>query len=544
MEWIKLNKLLKFFSKDKSLSIRYLVIFLTLIYIPLALYMNFIHTRTIAAVEKEKVEDIEQILRQTSQSVNFALHNIEKGVSEIADHNGIQVGVQNFADFSPLYKSRIKEFTKEQFTILKNNIPYIEGFACINSQGHVVSSYDDLVINGEKFLESNSFKKLLLSKNDFLWQYGTPDYIYLKSSDEKLLFLICKIADLDESQDVGYGFVTINPDSFKALYQDTYIGKTGGIVIYDGDNNPVLSARNDNVPQMVLKRLVNKQNFYEMNDVDIAGERYFLGIARLYPIDWYLVATAPKNELTKTVKKNLNNNFTPIIFMGLATALVVVIETLILSKVVTEKEMASYRLVLSEKMNEKLRMYKHDFTNHLQIIWGLMELKHYDKALNYLIKASNEGITIKEKYEIGIPEIESTIFSILSKAREKNIEVELDCITLQSDLPVRIYDLTKILSNLLKNAIYALDKAEAEEKKLTIKIYEKLGDYVFEVINNEPLISQELREKIFQKGFTTKGKDGSGLGLHIVKKLVQKNRGSIELHVDEEGNHFIVRFPY
>lgn len=544
MEWITLNRLLKFFSKDKTLSIRYLVIFLTLIYIPMALHVNFIYIRTIDAVEKEKIYDIEQILRQTSKSVNLALHNIEKGVSEITNHNGIQVGVQNFEDFTPLYKNRISEFTKEQFSILKNNIPYIEGFACINRQGHIISSYDDIVLNGEKFFESNSFKKLLLSKNDFLWQYGIPDYIYLKSSDEKLLFLIYRIVNLDDSEDVGYCFVTINPDSFKALYHDTYIGNTGGVVICDGDNNPVLNTRNYNVPKTVLDHLVKEQNFYRMNDIDISGKRHFLGIARLYPIDWYLVATVPKNELTKTVKKNLKNNFTPTILISLATALVIVIETFILSKVVTEKEMASYRLVLSEKMNEKLRMYKHDFTNHLQIIWGLMELKHYDKALNYLIKASNEGITIKEKYEIGIPEIESTIFSILSKARERNIEVELDCITLQSDLPVKIYDLTKILSNLLKNAIYALDKAEADEKKLMIKIYDELGEYVFEVINNVPIITENMKEKIFEKGFTTKGKDGSGLGLHIVKKLVQKNKGSIELYVDEEGNHFIVRFPY
>lgn len=539
-----MNRLLKFFSKNKAVSIRYLSILLILIYIPMALYVNFVYIRTIDAVEKEKIEDVEQILRQTSKSVNFALHNIEKGVSKITKHNGIRVSVQNFETLTPFYKSRISQFTKEQFNILKNNIPYIEGFVCINNKGHIISSNHDIVINGEKFFESNSFKELVSKENDFLWQYDVPDYIYFKSRDEKFLFLVYKIFDLENSQNVGYCFVTIDSHSFKDLYNDTYIGNTGGVVICDGDNNPVLSTKNYNVPKPILNHLVKEQNFYKMNEVDISENRHFVGIAKLYPINWYLVATVPKDELTKTVKKNFKNNFTPIILISLVTALVIVIETLILSKVVTEKEMANYRLVLSEKMNEKLRVYKHDFTNHLQIIWGLMELQHYDKALSYLIKASNEGVTIKEKYEIGIPEIESTIFSILSKARERNIEVVLDCIKLQSDLPVKIYDLTKILSNLLKNAIYALDKAESEEKKLIIKIYEDLGEYVFEVVNNVPLIPKNMKGKIFEKGFTTKGKDGSGLGLHIVKKLVEKNKGNMELCVDEEGNHFIVRFPY
>ncbi|SHK04494.1 Histidine kinase-, DNA gyrase B-, and HSP90-like ATPase [Paramaledivibacter caminithermalis DSM 15212] len=539
-----MKRLLKFFIKDRTLAIRYLFIFLILIYIPMVLYMKFVYIRTIDAVEKEKIDDVEQILRQTSQSVNFALYNIEKGVYEITEHNGIQVGVKNFNDFEPFYKNRISEFIREQFRILKNNTSYIEGFACISTQGDIIASDNDIVINIDKFFESNSFKKLSIGEDDFLWQYGIYEYIYLKSSDEKLLFLIYRIVNLDDSEDVGYCFVTINPDSFKSLYKDTYIGNTGGVVICDGDNNPVLNTKNYNIPQTVLDNLVKDNKFNKMNNVDISGQQYFLGISRLYPIDWYLVATVPRDELTKTVKKNLRRNFMPIILISLATALVIVVETFILSKVVTEKEMAGYRLVVSEKMNEKLRMYKHDFTNHLQIIWGLMELKHYDKALEYLIKVSNEGITIKEKYEIGIPEIESTIFPILSKARERNIEVTLDCMTLQSEIPVKIYDLTKILSNLLKNAIYALDKSESDEKKLIIKIYDELGEYVFEIINNVPIISENMRGKIFEKGFTTKGREGNGLGLYIVKKLVKKNKGSIELHVDKEGNHFIVRFPH
>lgn len=538
-----MNRLLKFFNKNKALSIRLLFVFLILVYIPMALYVHFVHVRTVDAVEKEKIEDIQQILRQTSQSLNFALNNIEKGVFEIVDHNGVQVGVQNFTGFTEFYKNRISGFTKHQIEILKTNIPYIGKFAFIDKNGNVISADEDIVVNTSKFYESNSFKKLLFSNSNFLWQYGSTEYISLEPHNEDTLVLIYRIRNLKGIEDVGYCFVTISADNFKALYQDTNIGNTGGVVILDGNNTPVLNERNYGIPDKAMDYIFEEKSFYKINNIDISGKEYYIGVAPLFPIDWFLVATVPRSELTKTVKENFRSNFTPIIFIGLATSLVIVIETFILSKVVTEKEMASYRLVLSEKMNEKLRMYKHDFTNHLQIIWGLMELGHHDKALDYLIKASNEGIVIKEKYEIGIPEIESTIFSILSKAREKNIEVEMDCARLQSDLPVRIYDLTKILSNLLKNAIYALDKAEADEKKLKIKIREELGVYVFEIINNVPIITEDMKEKIFEKGFTTKGNEGSGLGLHIVRKLAQKNKGSIELEVDEEGNHFIVRFP-
>jgi len=539
-----LNRLLRLLNRDKILNIRFLIVFLILIYIPMALYINFVYTKTVDTVEKEKIDDIEQILRQTSQSVNFALNNIEKGVFEIANHNGIQVGVQNFHGFVEPHRSNFSEFTRRQFAILKSNIPYIDGFVCITKNGQIVSEDKKTVIDSQKFFKSDSYRRLISSNNSILWNYGAYDYIHSKPEEQKLLFLVYEITNLDSSEDVGYFFVTIKTDSFRALYEDTFIGDTGGVVICDENNTPVLSVIDYNIPKDVVDSTIKNQNFYKMNNTIISETPYLLGVVPLFPVDWFLVAIVPRDELTKTVKANLKNNFIPMILVGLATSLLMIIESLIISKVITEKEMANYRLVISEKMNEKLRMYKHDFTNHLQIIWGLMELKHYDKALSYLIKASNEGVTIKEKYEIGIPEIESTIFPVLSKAREKNIEVEMDCMRLEPNLPVNMYDLIKILANLLKNAMYALEKADAEDKKLKIKIYEELGDYVFEIINNVPVIPEDIRDRIFTKGFTTKGKDGSGLGLHIVKRLTEKNKGTIELRVDEEGNHFIVRFPY
>lgn len=562
MEWIKLNRLLRIFSKDKVKSTWLLIIFLILIYAPMTFYVKFVHNRTIAAVEKEKIDDIEQILRQSSQSVNLVLNNIEEGVFKITrNHHGISILLGGFKYFSEDFKSNFMEFIEERFEALERTMPYIDGFACISRDGEVVALDENIVLDGEKFLKSDFYNKLLSSDQQTLWHYGHLDFVGFKERDEKMLFLVYKVPyiekikaapqlrDIDEIQNMdgtdnlGYFFIAISSESFKTLYKDTNIGNTGGLGIYDVDKNPVLSTVNYHVPQSILNSLVQKENFYKMNKVVISKEKYFLGVAPLSPIDWFFVAVVPKDELTTTVKRNLKSNYTPIILVSIAAALLIIIETLILSKVISEKEIANYRLVVSEKMNEKLRIYKHDFTNHLQIIWGLLELKHYDKALNYLLKASNEGRTIKEKYEVGIPEIESTIFSVLSRAREQNIEVQIDCITLKSDFPVKIYDLTKILSNLLKNAMYGLERVESNNKKLKIRIYEELGEYIFEVINNLPLIHEDMKEKIFEKGFTTKGKEGSGLGLYIVKKLTEKNRGSIELNVDEEGNHFIVRFP-
>nr|WP_286673041.1 Spo0B domain-containing protein [Anaeromonas frigoriresistens] len=195
-----------------------------------------------------------------------------------------------------------------------------------------------------------------------------------------------------------------------------------------------------------------------------------------------------------------------------------------------------------EDMNSKLRMYKHDFFNHLQIIQGLLELKQPERAKKYLTDVVKEGRTITSRYEIGIPEIEATIYSAINKAKNSGIDVEINSTELSEEIGVNLYDLSKILTNLLKNAIQALETSEEDHKLLKINIYEDLGEYVFSIYNNTPIISEEIRENIFNKGFSTKGKKDRGLGLYIVKKLIEKNGGNIELDIDE-GNYFIVRFP-
>nr|HOO90694.1 ATP-binding protein [Syntrophales bacterium] len=58
-------------------------------------------------------------------------------------------------------------------------------------------------------------------------------------------------------------------------------------------------------------------------------------------------------------------------------------------------------------------------------------------------------------------------------------------------------------------------------------------------------MSEEVKNKIFSAFFSTKGGRGTGLGLLVVQKLVQEQKGSIEI-VSElgKGSTFIVRLPY
>jgi signal transduction histidine kinase len=66
---------------------------------------------------------------------------------------------------------------------------------------------------------------------------------------------------------------------------------------------------------------------------------------------------------------------------------------------------------------------------------------------------------------------------------------------------------------------------------------------VVEVVDDGPGVPAQLNDRIFDPFFTTKPK-GSGLGLSIVRKIVDAHDGRIDLHsVPGEGTRFRVTLP-
>jgi len=66
----------------------------------------------------------------------------------------------------------------------------------------------------------------------------------------------------------------------------------------------------------------------------------------------------------------------------------------------------------------------------------------------------------------------------------------------------------------------------------------------FEVSDNGSGMSKEVRSKLFSSFFSTKGPQGTGLGLLVTSKLVEEHNGSIEVESElDEGTCFRVRLP-
>ena len=59
-------------------------------------------------------------------------------------------------------------------------------------------------------------------------------------------------------------------------------------------------------------------------------------------------------------------------------------------KLINRNELLKESIENLSELNDKLRMDRHDYLNHLQIVYGLMELEEYDEMNAYLRKVYKE----------------------------------------------------------------------------------------------------------------------------------------------------------
>lgn len=103
--------------------------------------------------------------------------------------------------------------------------------------------------------------------------------------------------------------------------------------------------------------------------------------------------------------------------------------------------------------------------------------------------------------------------------------------------------LIRVITNLVKNSIQAIEKQPPKIPRIAVSIFSENNDCVITVTDNGPGIPEENKTKVFEPKFTTKS-SGMGLGLGMVKNIVEAYQGNISLEsqINKETT-FTVRIP-
>jgi adenylate cyclase len=144
-----------------------------------------------------------------------------------------------------------------------------------------------------------------------------------------------------------------------------------------------------------------------------------------------------------------------------------------------------------------------------------------------------------EKLKVNIVDGIETILTLYQNQLKQGVEVVRN----YQDLPAILCyadELNQVWTNLVHNALQAMDNRGT----LTIDAYQQNGSIQVTIADNGKGIPPEVLPKIFQPFFTTKPPgEGSGLGLDIVRKIVEKHEGKISVQSVPGKTEFTVSIP-
>ncbi|SHE59857.1 hypothetical protein SAMN02745218_00564 [Desulfofundulus australicus DSM 11792] len=193
-----------------------------------------------------------------------------------------------------------------------------------------------------------------------------------------------------------------------------------------------------------------------------------------------------------------------------------------------------------EEMIRNIRAQRHDFISHLQAVYGMLQMGKLESAREYLAEVTGDIRILTQTLKLKSPEVAALVQQKAALAAGRNISFGLVIESDLAKLAVRPHNLNRILGNLLDNAMDAVMFLATKDRYVRLEIRENEQCYILSVGNSGPGIREDLMEKIFEPGFSTKG-ENRGLGLAIVREIVQQHGGKIK--VSSPPTIFTVTLP-
>ena len=228
----------------------------------------------------------------------------------------------------------------------------------------------------------------------------------------------------------------------------------------------------------------------------------------------------------------------------LITDIVILSQQQIISK--QQHDLANYNVYqpMMDDLIEDVTGRQHDFDN---ILTGIRMLPYthtdYSSLKEALISSSDEVISeyrTTELLKINMFVIAGFIYSKQKQAEKahKKLNIVVHSYLLESRMPE--YELVRVLGILIDNALEAI----SEHDSMTLHLDSRDGRIIITTLNKGPLLTPEIRAKLFTAGYTTKTCDRQkhGLGLYNLRHLVFKYNGKIYLENDYLLDDTLVRF--
>lgn len=182
-----------------------------------------------------------------------------------------------------------------------------------------------------------------------------------------------------------------------------------------------------------------------------------------------------------------------------------------------------------ETVYRRMRGWRHDYHNHIQVLKAHMELKDYGEAERYLDMLNDDLAGVDTVVKTGNVMVDAILNSKLTIIREKGISVNATALVPQ-DVPFSGIDLSVLIGNLLDNALEACLQMKDTDDRF-IRIYIDIVKKQLYISVTNSMSGRAKRSGLHY--FTTKS-GVHGFGLLRIDRIVSKYGGFINRQ-DEEG---------
>ncbi|RDE18778.1 sensor histidine kinase [Motiliproteus coralliicola] len=220
-----------------------------------------------------------------------------------------------------------------------------------------------------------------------------------------------------------------------------------------------------------------------------------------------------------------------------------------------ELDLVSRKLTRIQQYADTLRSQSHEYSNKLHTIAGLIQIGADDEALALIGQETRSHQELIRLLLAAVPDpiLSGCLLGKYNRAREMGLKLLIDPDSHMAELPDRLprEQLVSIIGNLIDNALEATLAHTGTNGEVRLSMTDLGDDLIFEIEDQGAGVPDDQQERIFEKGVTSKSAQGHGLGLHLVKGLLQRLGGTITLEPGDpaeenpasRGSRFTVYIP-
>lgn len=214
----------------------------------------------------------------------------------------------------------------------------------------------------------------------------------------------------------------------------------------------------------------------------------------------------------------------------------------------TDLEQLTRELEAVRGTADVLRAQRHEFTNRLHALSGLLQTGHHQEAVDYLqalFTGSVAGLgpaaaAVRDSYLI------SLLSAKKAAAAEKDVALELGETSWVDGGVCRPVEVTTVLGNLVDNACEAARTGGRRPARVEVDLLSEGAALHISVLDTGDGVPEEAREDVFVEGASTKEGEGRGLGLALARQAARSLGGDVRLTDpggSEHGAVFVAWLP-